>query len=145
MSGLRFSPQCLAVLHGAGWSEARVVDTGDYRSLLAAEGYPVHACVLRFLRSFGGLHLSGADPNRSDEVLIDPVAAIESVYIERILEDYSAKAGSPLCVFGLCGSGHMVLMMDADGCVFGGYDETFLRFGEDGEAALERLCGRINS
>ncbi len=140
MNTFSFSEECLYILRNAGWDENRTVDTGVYERALANESYPLHPEVLRFLSVFGGLQVQIEGPEGTEDFAIDPITAIESVYKERVLEEYSERAEALLCVVGLYHHGHLVLMMDAQGRVFGGYDETFLRIGETGEEAIECMC-----
>ncbi len=131
------------VLHASGWRKPCEVDVQRYRHALRAEGYPVHEIVETFLRSYGGLQVFlplRENGSERDDFHLDPLAAIDSIYIERVREEYDLRTGSALCVIGLYHRGHMVLMMDGQGRVFGGYDETLVKVGESGEEALRALC-----
>jgi hypothetical protein len=55
-------------------------------------------------------------------------------------EEYNLRVGSELCVIGLYHRGRMVIMMDGEGRVLGGYDETLVHIGGSGEEALQSLC-----
>ena len=131
------------LLRKAGWDESGKCDTAAYEEALKAEGYPVPGCVKSFLRSFGGLEVSIPplhEDGEDDDFLLDPLQAIDRVYVERVSEEYSVRVGLPLCVIGLYHRGHMVLLMDTEGGVYGGYDDTLVRFASCGEDALEALC-----
>lgn len=137
------SERTTALLQQAGWSPTRQVDTGVYERALAAEGYPVHQRVKAFLSAYAPLRIfAPVEGSRTEarEILIDPLLAMEAVYVERVAEDYSPRVGQALCVVGQYHDGNVVLLMDAEGGVYGGYDETLLHLGETGEQALEAMC-----
>lgn len=138
-----FSTATIALLHQAGWSEDRCVDTSEYEKCLKSEGYPIHAVVLDFLKSFGGLRLVYPHyrvPETNDEFWIDPIIAAADIYIERISEDYNERVGAKLCVIGEAFSRHMTVMMAPDGRVYAGYDDTLIHVGNSGTDAIEALC-----
>ena len=64
---LRDSPR--RALLDAGWQQGRAIDATKYEAAYFAKGYPLQACVLRFLREFGGLSLSY--PHFRDKAAMD--------------------------------------------------------------------------
>ena len=136
----KLSDKTKKILRGAGWSETRAVDPGVYRRVLEAEGYPVHPCVLEFLRSFASIRAFFTTTQGEDnDFFLDPVEAVDVIYMERVAEDYSPRIGMPLCVIGLYHHDNMVLLMDSGGAVYGGYDETLLHIADSGEEAIEAM------
>lgn len=136
----KLSDKTKKILQAAGWSETRAVDPGVYRSVLEAEGYPVHPSVEEFLRSFASIRAFFTTPSGEEsDFYLDPVEAADVIYMERVAEDYSPRVGMPLCIIGLYHHNNMVLMMDAGGAVYGGYDETLLHVGDSAEAAIEAM------
>ncbi len=137
------SERCKTLLRDAGWHEERSVNISDYENVLQKEGYPVHQCVQNFLSSFAGLRIFIPTQDGfkdTSDILIDPIKAVEQVFIERVSEEYNSRTGCNLCVFGFY-CGHMVLMMSTDGQVFGGYDEFLVHIGNSAEDAIEAMCG----
>jgi hypothetical protein len=140
MSGL--SDKLRAHLQSAGWSDSRKADIRPFERALEEEGYPVHESVVVFLRSFGGIAV--AIPEQADRVgavdfRLDPREAIDLIYRERVSEEYDLRVGSPLCAVGVYFGRSIVLLMDADGGVYGGSDDFLVRLGSSGEEALETL------
>jgi hypothetical protein len=134
------------LLQQAGWGDERQVDTSEYEKSLKSEGYPVHTIVVDFLKSFGGLrviHSHHRVPQTNDEFCINPIVAASHIYPERV-EDYSERVGAPLCVIGEAFNYHMTLMMDSNGGVYAGYDDTLIRVGDSGSDAIEALCSGRN-
>ena len=136
----KLSKQTKQILQAAGWSETRDVDPGVYRRVLEAEGYPVHPCVEEFLRSFASIRAFFTTPQGEDnDFFLDPVEAVDFIYMERVAEDYSPRVGMPLCVIGLYHHDNMVLLMDSGGGVYGGHDETLLHVADSAEEAIEAM------
>lgn len=127
----------------AGWSEDRRVDTTEYEKCLQSEGYPVHTAVVDFLECFGGLRVVYPHPRvpqATDKFFINPMVAAAHICIERVKEDYDERVGAPLCVIGEAFDYHMTLMMDSDGKVYAGYDDTLILVGNSGDDAIEAIC-----
>lgn len=136
----KLSDKTKEILKGQGWSESRDVDPGVYVRVLEAEGYPVHPCVQEFLRSFASIRAFFTTPEGEDnDFFLDPVEAVDFIYMERVAEDYSPRVGLPLCVIGLYHHNNMVLMMDSGGAVYGGYDETLMHIADSGVEAVEAM------
>ncbi|MCC5618654.1 SUKH-3 domain-containing protein [Nostoc sp. CHAB 5836] len=138
-----FSAETRAVLQQAGWSEDRKVDTSEYEKCLKLEGYPDHAVVVDFLARFGGLRVIYPHPRvpqTTDEFCINPMVAAAHICLERVKEDYDQRLGAPLCVIGEAFDYHMTLMMDSNGKVYAGYDDTLIHVGDSGIDAIEAIC-----
>lgn len=137
------SEQTREYLRQAGWQEGREIDPKVYVDLLTAEGYPVHESVVRFIRAYAPLRVffpHPQNPEHQDDLLLDPIEASRLVYMERIAEDYSPRVGKALCLIGMAHAKGMVLCMDAEGGVYGGYDDALFELAESAEAAIEALC-----
>ena len=136
----KFTDRTKEILEAQGWSETREVDPGVYVRVLEAEGYPVHPCVREFLRSFASIRAFFTTPEGEDnDFFLDPVEAVDFIYMERVAEDYSPRVGLSLCVIGLYHHNNMVLMMDSGGAVYGGYDETLMHIADSAEEAIEAM------
>jgi len=136
----KLSDETKQILTAAGWSETRDVDPGVYQRVLEAEGYEVFPCVLEFLRSFASIRAYFTMPEGGEnDFFLDPVEAVDVIYMERVAEDNGPRIGMTLCVIGLYHHNNMVLMMDSDGAVYGGYDETLLHIADSAEEAIEAM------
>ncbi len=123
-----------------GWSSDRNINIKPYKKVLEEEGYQVHESVVKCLQSYGGMKIWVNDRKDADDIQIDPIVATETIYAERVTEEYNLEAGKNLCVIGLYHRGHMVVMMDDEGAVYGGYDEHFSHLGNSLEAFLNKIC-----
>lgn len=135
------SPEALAVLGAAGWAPRRNVDVADHVRVLERLGYRVFPPVRAFLQEYADLRLSYPHPRLPSsltDILIDPTAASGRIYVERVL-DYARRVKKDLTVVGEARKGHLTLMMDDAGRVFGGYDRYLALVGVNGADALERL------
>lgn len=138
-----FSAETRDLLQQAGWSEDRRIDTSEYEKCLKSEGYPVHAVVVDFLKRFGGLRVVYPHPRvpqTNDEFQIDPMVAAAHICLERVTEDYNERIGAQLCVIGEAFDYHMTLMIDPNGKVYAGYDDTLIYVGNSGVDAIEAIC-----
>jgi hypothetical protein len=136
-----FSAETRALLQQAGWSEDRYVDTSEYEKSLKSEGYPLHEIVLDFLKRFGGLRVVYPHhrvKDEKDEFYINPTVAVAGIGSGWV-EEYSERVGALLCVIGQAFSYHMALVMDSDGRVFAGYDDTLIHVGNSGTDAIEAI------
>jgi len=134
------SENSLRSLERSGWSRNRNIDIQKQIEALEEEGYPVHESVIQCLRSFSNLKIWTSSDKNAVDILIDPRAAIDTVYIERITEEYNLIAEKELCVIGLYHRNHMVLMLDDEGVVYGGYDEHFSCLAKSFENFLNSKC-----
>jgi len=142
MDSRAFSTTTRALLKKAGWYDKRVIDTGVYEDTLRKRRYPVHECVLQFLREFGGLtviHPHKHFPNEEDRFHLNASKAANSIDFSRV-KSYSARIGTPLCVIGQAYREYMVLLMDSNERIYAGYDGLLIKVGDSAVEAIEALC-----
>jgi len=60
--------------------------------------------------------------------------------MRKIINKYEKRIGRPLDVIGEAFIGHMVLMMDYEGKIYGGYDSFLTCLGENYYEAINNLC-----
>jgi hypothetical protein len=53
---------------------------------------------------------------------------------------YAMRVGKPLCVIGAASDDYLILSMDPDGAVYGGYDEQLVIVGNSADDAIDSLC-----
>lgn len=139
----QFSQKTHETLEHAGWKSDYITDTQNWQMDLEKEGYHVFSSVIDFLHHFGGLYIKNFRDRSPQAPLtfdFDVSRAMRSVPRERIAYLYESRISSPLCVIGQAHEDHMILMMDATGKVYGGYDEFMALIGNTGEEAIENLC-----
>jgi SUKH-3 immunity protein len=138
---MSFSEQTRELLIQAGWTEDRWIDPGPYELLLKEKGFPVFPALSEFLARFGGLSFRNpaAVPPAAEDWHFRVKDALRHAFPNNIAA-YSKIVGSPLSVIGEAFRGYLLLMMDARGRIFGGFDEVFLLMGTSGEDAIEALC-----
>jgi SUKH-3 immunity protein len=138
-----FSPATLVLLRSAGWMPGRRSSTSEARATLEKAGFTLHPLAQRFLEEFGGLevqHPHAKVRSVTDRFKLDVGGALKMFDPSWVREDYSRRAGAPLCVIGHSHRGYMVLAMAPDGQVYAGFDQALVRVGDSGEAAIENLC-----
>ena len=60
--------------------------------------------------------------------------------VPKDVDAYGKVIGRKLCPIGEADRGYLVLIMDEQGAVYGGYDDFFVEVGESGHTAIENLC-----
>jgi hypothetical protein len=139
-----FSSLTLDLLRRAGWRPDRRVATDGYRSRLAEAGYAVSPAVLEFLQSFGGLSITRPTPLGDDILSFDPADALTRISRARV-GTYEKFLDATLCVIGSYFTQTFTVMMDPNGKVYGGADDTLRHLGDSGEEAVENLLTRHKS
>lgn len=132
-----FSEGTRVALERAGWFPGRRGETDKYCELLRRDGVEPYEVVKDFLAEFGGLRLETppGTPDEHQEWFFFGV--VEPSF--HLMQFYSRAVGEYLFKVGLAYRGYMVLGMGSTGAVYAGYDETLIRVGESGVAAIECL------
>ncbi len=138
----QFSEASRYVLARAGWTPDHKVDISTFKQVLEQEGYEVFEQVELFLKRYGGLkslniHEDAKETSRPFH--FNPVKAVNALYQEKVEYFYESKIGGKLCVIGEAYDDHLILMMDKDGNIYGGYEEFLACIGHSAEEAIETL------
>ena len=129
-------------LREAGWHEGRAISTERFEQSNRESGLFVSPRSLAFLKEFGDLTLTYPNfrrPDIEDSCHFDAFLAAGSIDRETVSE-YEVVVGKRLTVIGEAYHENMTLFMDEDGRVFGGIENTLLRFGDSGVEAINCLC-----
>ncbi len=113
------------LLRGAGWAIGRSVDISTDIADLARAGFSVTPAAEAFLREYNGLEIHSE--TTTTPLLIDGSYVARTTVVEWC-EAYSAAVGSTLVPVGEYS--HMVLYIDAEGGLWGAYDNVFGRGGD---------------
>lgn len=130
------------ILRASGWTPDRNIDSRHMEEVLRTEGYELSPPLLKLIRSFGELRVRFSrrrPPGAEDYLDLDPVAAVGGIYRERVMEDYEPRTGAQLVPIGEAFSGHMVLLVDQRGRVFGAYDDVLMHWGDSFDGALRKI------
>ena len=122
-----YSVKVKNALKKAGWSNSRNIPTKLFKESLQAKGYIVSDSVINFLASYGNLELTFPSSFREgdyDSISFNVEKALTEVSHDWILEDYSNKIGTKLCLIGQGFKNHMSFSMDEKGRVLGGLTTT---------------------
>ena len=129
------------LLSKSGWRNGRKTSATKYKELALREGYHWFDAVDKFLSEFGGLQMYFHVKDKKDLLHFDAIKAMLDIDPLWIKEDYYSRLGNKnLCPIGQSSADHMTLMMDIDGFVYGGYDETLYFIGRDSTEAIEAIC-----
>jgi len=137
-----FSQSTLEYLTEAGWYIGRKASLIKYRAYLEGEGYTWFPKVAEFLEEFGDLLIkfrrASGEINTLDFDACEASASFDSYWVR---ENYSKRLGrSQLCVIGQAYGSHLLLFMDDEGKVYGGFDEFLCLVDVSGEEAVEVIC-----
>jgi len=134
---MTFLKNTLKLLHEAGWHKKRRINTGEFCQVLRAQGLAPSPKITDFLKRFGNLKVK---QKTGDYFHFDISEAVDNVDPDWIIENYSERADSNLCIIGEAFNGYMVLCMSPKGEIYAGFDETLVYVGASGEEAINKLC-----
>lgn len=131
----------------AGWSEDRKVNRSALRRMIIENGYTAFHKVLDFLEAFEGIVIKYQKANTGTEgdISFDFEKAAELEIPEKICGDYQMRIGRELCIIGTASKSHLILIMDEDGKVYGGYDNYLIKISDSGIGAIEALVNNIDN
>lgn len=91
---------------------------------------------------YGGLNIqftvrNGIESNLHFDVN-QAVEEVDPIWVQKAYYDRLGKID--LCVIGQVYTDHLVLMMDNNGNVYGGFDSYFSFIARSGEEAIEAIC-----
>lgn len=141
---MMFSQTTLKFLENAGWFPGRSVSFTGAKALLEDKGFSLSLPAEMVLAEFGGLlvkhpHWAGPRDKLDDNFHFDVPKALTRWMLGWIGE-YSAMVGEELCPIGEAYRGNMIMCAGPSGRIYGGFDDTFVLFGETTELAIENLC-----
>lgn len=131
------------VLLEAGWAEDRSVNTHSYALANAAAGASWPAAAAAFLSEFGGLHLRFFRHDGSVGTMhFDVPQALLHPKARQVFTLISQQLQSPaLAIVGQAYGEDLVLLMDAQGRVYGGgCDDCLYLVGATAAEAIAAVC-----
>lgn len=130
----------LDVLHKGLWSEGRSIDKDIISRFFINTRQPLLEKTIQFLESFYCLSFNFLNLKNGiiDDFDFDVIRANE-LLSPGCLDEYKARIGKNVCLIGTAYREHFVLLMDADGAVYGAYDSYLVKIGESGQAAIEAI------
>lgn len=140
MSAYEFRESTIKLLRAAGWRPGRTIAVDAFERALAREGHPMPPIVGEFLGQFGKLKITVRPGPRytRDQLRLNPCLAME-ITSAHVWGRYSARIGAVVCPIGAYNYLHDMLMMTADGRVYGGYDQYLDLVGRSGEEAIDNI------
>ncbi len=130
----------LDVLYKGLWNEDRSIDRDIIIHFFVNTGQPILSKAIEFLESFYCLSFNFKNCKNGlvDDFDFDVFRANE-LLSSGWLDEYKASIGKNMCLIGTAYREHFVLLMDADGAVYGAYDSYLVKIGESGQAAIEAI------
>lgn len=137
-----FSAPTQSYLSQAGWYVGRKVSTIKYRAYLAGEGYAWFPKVAAFLEEFGDLLVQfERQSGHLDTLNLDACDASAGFDGQWVQHDYARRLHrASFCVIGQAYSDHLLLFMDEEGNVYGGFDDYLCFIADSGHQAIEAIC-----
>jgi hypothetical protein len=123
----------------SGWYEGRKIDISEMESSLAKDGYVIPNIAKDFLKEFGLLEISFANPRNSkytNTIMVDPRKV--GVY-KSVIDAYSRHCNKMMVPVADLPKHCMTICISEDGEFFGGYDDWLLRLGDSFYEALFNL------
>jgi hypothetical protein len=129
------------LLLDAGWDKKRQIDTAPFKQILEAEGYIPFPVIEDLLKEFGGLRIIFPRHDSDDSLHFNAEKASNDVSPYWAQENYAYRLNNKsLCIIGQAYSDHLTLMMDAEGKVYGGYDDSLFFIASNGREAICNIC-----
>ena len=127
-------------------------DIDAAKKAIISEGIPYLDAADNFLKKYGGRYIIKYEERGFGTSLPSKIVSVELAHfnatlaVERIDSQwftyYLEQLGKPVTPIGECGQGHATLMIDADGIIYGGFDECFGKIANSPEEAILELCDR---
>ncbi len=136
----KLSDHALDVLKDAGWTEARVVDNTPVYKAMSDSGIHLNDSGMQFCDELGGIvarHYFDSEVYELFHINLDQT--FKSIVQEWLLW-YEKQCGELLMPIGQSHQKHMLLMMDEEGKVWGGFDDHFEMIASTPEQAINRLA-----
>jgi len=133
------------VLMSAGWYPTRKINTKIIQEELISIGCIWFKAVNDFLEEFGGLSIPFNRQDGSiDTICFDVERLIRKIDISWITDEYKNRLDSrDLCLVGQAYTGHIILFMDQEGVIYGGYDEEVFLIGENSYQAITTIIENL--
>ena len=130
--------ELLGFLREIGWYPDRQVDLTADLEEWETSGYSVSDAVRSWMGQCSGLEFEY--PRHSTvggmySCFVSGALSSRRIYRARVAE-YEERIGETLCPIGQSASGHLTLLMDSTGAVYGGYDHYLNKIADNGYRAL---------
>jgi len=115
------------------------------KQAILAEKVPFLDTAEEVLRRFGGTwFFRFKDTGSYNNAHFDAKVAMD--HIDPLwFEHYSKRIGKPVTPIGECGQGHATLMIDPDGIIYAGFDESLGKIADNIEEAIVRFADKTRS
>lgn len=126
----------------SGWYSGRSMEKSMIINNIYQEGYQIMDKVISFLQEFWDLTIyfeNRRNGIQADDIKFQFEHATHLEVPERINGEYSRRIKKQLCLIGSCYRDHMVLIMDQEGAVYGGYDSFLCKIADNGYSAIEAI------
>jgi hypothetical protein len=108
-----------------------------------SSGFSVTTAFEHFVATYCGRHLQHPSYSvDSIEKMHFDIDELGADFTSDATEEYSERAHSVLIPIGEANNGHLLLMMDNEGGLYGAYDRYFTKLGEDIEDGLNAIFER---
>ena len=128
------------ILRKYGWSENRKFDVTEYVKFLKKDGFNVSPKAEEFMCMFGGLQLKMPlmwGPGETG-LHFNAIVAARDIFPYSV-EQYERRVGEPLTPVGEAYDGYFTIMISKSGKMFGAFEDTLRKEGEDFEEGIEAL------
>lgn len=135
----KLSKKSVELLRRADWSDDRSIDASQYEKLFKSRELAYFPVAAEFLRQFGDLYVvnPGAVQPAQRDWHFDVARAVEYGTLDAPY--YGWRLGRDLCPIGMAAGEYLILMMDVEGKVYAGIDQSFWFVADSGIEAINVL------
>ena len=126
------------VLTEAGWCEKRVIDYKEMEENLIDSGYAIFEGAGMFLSEFGLLKPRFINP-RSGKIVEMDIDIKKLATKKTVIDAYGKYLGKKIVPIAEIPRLNMTVCITEDGHFYGGYDESFVKLGDNFEETLFSL------
>jgi len=138
----KLEEKVVCLLKNSGWQDNRKINIDKYKAAWKSEMYILSPAAAKFTECFGGIkvvHGAYVTEGGSDESIFDPGIALNTIFHERVHDDYEQRTGTSLCPIGVGFSEHLVYLIDSSEGFYGGFDDYFCFIGKNVGEALSNI------
>lgn len=139
-----FNSTVQGYLHESGWSEGRLCDVEIAARLLQEKGFVANEHVLTFLSEFDGLLISFPNPRMPSAVVRYSFGSVMRIDLvsESWVKHWERWSEDILCPIGTDHRGYGVVLLDASGVFYFGYDANLFEIARNVSEFFDRLISR---
>lgn len=121
-----------------GWFAERKINLIPILQDIKKYGFQINEEITAFIENFNGIKIvfNNAKNGLLDDITFDVKRALEIEVIDRVINSYESRVNKKMCLIGTLYREHMVLLIDEQCSLYGGYDDYLVKFGNSPSEAI---------